>query len=72
MLQLQDNQAYTESQQVPQNSDDEPVYEILSDLSGKYAHASALFEGRQGGGGGPTNKSTSDVRNQTIIVAAKQ
>ena len=38
--QLQDNQAYVESQQLSQNSE-EPIYERMSDLSAKYAQ---MFE----------------------------
>ena len=40
------NQAYAESQKLPQNSD-EPVYERLSDLSAKYAQVLSLEGNRE-------------------------
>ena len=48
MLQLQDNQAYAESRKLPQNSD-EPIYEILSNLSTKHAQVLALEGDRKKG-----------------------
>ena len=60
--QLQDNQAYAESQQLPQNSD-EPVYERISDLSAKYAQVLALEGDREEDN--PTKALSTDVSDQT-------
>ena len=57
--QLQDNQAYAESQQLPQHLD-EHIYERMSDLSAKYAQMLTLEEAR------PTKEfSFDDVSDQT-------
>ena len=63
--QLQDNQAYAESQQLPQNSD-EPLYERMSDLSAKYAQVLALEGDREEDC--PTKALSTDVSDQTSIT----
>jgi hypothetical protein len=49
--QLQANQAYaeSESQQLPQNSDEPIIYEVLSDLPTKYAQVLVLEGDRKEG-----------------------
>ena len=60
--QLHDNQAYAESQQLSQNSD-EPIYERMSDLSAKYAQVLALEGAREEDS--PTKELSTGVSDQT-------